>query len=343
MFRNLITDVAGLSIGNADSADLASGVTVVLCDRPAVAAVDVRGGAPGTRETDLLNPSATVERVDAVVLSGGSAFGLAAAQGVMEWLAAHGRGLPVGQRRVPIVPAAILMDLNNGGNKDWGAKNPYPALGESAADQAGPGFALGRVGAGWGAKAGRLKGGLGSASAVDPDTGITIGALIAANPLGSPVMPGSDTLWAWWLERGGELDIQRPPRGFPPDPMADLALQPDASARDHTVIGVVATDADLSKAEAHRLAVMAQDGLARALRPSHTPFDGDCLFCLSTGVQPLPGGAATESRARPLARLGGLAADTVARALARGIVQAEGYGRWPGYREVRDQLAAGTF
>lgn len=341
MARNLLTDVAGLKVGNADDGVLASGVTVVLFDEPAVAAVDVRGGAPGTRETDLLAPSTLVERVDALVLSGGSAFGLAAAQGAVDWLAARGRGLPVGDHRVPIVPAAILMDLTNGGNKDWGGLNPYPALAQRACNRAGAGFTLGTAGAGWGAKAHRLKGGLGSASAVEPETGVTVGALIAANPLGSVVMPGTDTLWAWWLERDGELDGQTPPPRPPADPMADLDFRTDMTPRDSTTIGLVATDAVLSKAEAQRLAVMAQDGLTRAIRPSHSPFDGDCLFAAATGRRALTPAGAPEARARALARLGALAADTVARAVARGVVEAAGYGRFPAYREVRAVLAQG--
>ncbi|AWK87861.1 P1 family peptidase [Azospirillum thermophilum] len=325
--RNLITDVDGILVGNAQDQTVRSGVTVVLPDRPAVAAVDVRGGAPGTRETDALNPTCLVEQVDAVVLTGGSAFGLDAAAGAMGWLAARGRGFPVGDRRVPIVPAAVLFDLLNGGDKEWGETPPYRALAAAACDAAGPAFALGNAGAGLGAKAGDIKGGLGSASAVMPD-GLQVGALIAVNPVGSAVMPGRDTLWAWAWEQDGEMGGQTPPAGpVPLDPVLPFldAAVPGAN----TTIGVVATNAVLTKAEALRLATMAHDGMGRAIRPAHTPFDGDTLFGLATGTQALPDGPA---RAVALARLGALAADCVARAIGRGVYEAESLGPWPSYR-----------
>ena len=207
--RNLITDVPGIAVGNAEDRRAWTGVTVVLPDRAVVAAVDVRGGGPGTRETTAMDASSGVPTVDAIVLSGGSAFGLDAAQGAMDWLAARGRGVAVGSARVPIVPAAILFDLLNGGDKGW-ATLPYRALALAACEGAGPDFALGNAGAGHGAKAGPLKGGLGSVSAVMPD-GATIGALVAANPVGSVVMPGTGTFWAWAFEQAGELGGQRPP------------------------------------------------------------------------------------------------------------------------------------
>ncbi|WP_207480835.1 P1 family peptidase [Arenibaculum pallidiluteum] len=328
--RNLLTDVDGLLVGNAGDAALRSGVTVVLPERPCVAAVDVRGGAPGTRETDALDPACWVDRVDALVLSGGSAFGLDAAQGAMAWLAARGRGFPVGSVRVPIVPAAILFDLLNGGDKDWGDARPYDALARRACEAAGPAFDLGNQGAGLGAKAGALKGGLGSASAVCPD-GLQVGALIAANPVGSVVVPGTGTFWAWMLEQDGEMGFQRPPAG--PIPMAAGIERPQgARLGGNTTIGVVATNARLSKAEAQRLAIMAQDGLARAIRPVHTPFDGDTIFALATGTAELPT-EPTGDRAAALYRLGTLAADCAARAVARGVFAAGTLGPWPAYRE----------
>jgi len=328
--RNLITDVDGIRVGNAADTRVWTGVTVVLPDRPAVAAVDVRGGAPGTRETDALNPSCLVDRVDAVVLSGGSAFGLEAASAAATWLAARGRGYEVGPVRVPIVPAAILFDLLNGGDKAWGENPPFSALARSACETVSLEFGLGNVGAGYGAKAGDLKGGLGSASLVTGD-GLQVGALIAANPFGSAVMPGQATLWAWALELAGEMGGQPLPTGpVPPDAgLPDHVIaRAGAKAGANTTIGVVAVNADLTKAEALRLATMAHDGLARAVRPAHTPFDGDTLYVLATGTRPLP-----EPRPYHLARLGAHAADVAARAVARGVYHAETLGPFPAYRE----------
>lgn len=334
--RNLITDVAGLRVGNAEDRAARSGVTVVLPDARTVAAVDVRGGGPGTRDTELLDPTCLVDAVDAIVLSGGSVYGLEAAAGVTCWLADAGRGFPLGPLRVPICPSAILFDLLNGGDKGWGARPPYRDLGLAACAAATLEVPLGNVGAGLGAKAGVLKGGLGSASAVDGASGLTVGALIAANPVGSAVMPGQPTLWAWALEQRGELGGQPPPlRGS--DLEAEFpALPATAEPGGNTTIGVVATDAVLTKAEAKRLAMMAQDGLARAVRPSHTPFDGDTLFVLATGARPLP-----EPRALALARLGAIAADTAARALARGVYEAESLGPFPGYRATHGGALTG--
>ncbi|MFQ5973315.1 MAG: P1 family peptidase [Alphaproteobacteria bacterium] len=327
---NLITDVEGVRVGNADDPRLRSGVTVVLPDEPAVAGVDVRGGAPGTRESDILSPQALLDRVDAVVLSGGSAFGLDAASGVMAWLRGRGRGHPVGDAIVPIVPAAILFDLLNGGDKDWGEANPYAGLGRKACAAANKAFGLGNAGAGLGARAGPLKGGLGSASAVD-ETGLSVGAIVAVNAVGSPVMPGQPTLWAWSLEQGDELGGQPAPTG-PSDLEPELHLsahtQEDGGIG-NTVIGVVATNAHLDKAQAGRVALMAHDGIARALRPAHTPLDGDVIFCLATGR-----GGAGRPDALALARLGAVGADCVARATARGVYAADPLGRMPGYRAI---------
>jgi L-aminopeptidase/D-esterase-like protein len=323
--RNLITDVAGILVGNAEDSKIRTGVSVVLAQRPAVAAVDVRGGAPGTRETDALDPSSLVETVDAVVLSGGSAFGLEAASAAMTWLAARGRGFPVGTTRVPIVPAAILFDLLNGGDKDWGESPPYAALGRAACAAAGESFALGNAGAGYGAKAGTLKGGLGSVSAVTAD-GLQMGVLVAVNAHGETVMPGESCFWAWPFERQGELGGQRPPhRALPaesdPMPMAGPGIA------GNTTIAVVATNAIVSRAEARRIAIMAQDGFARAIRPVHTPFDGDTVFVLATGAQALLG-----PRPFAVARLGAIAADCLARAVARGVYSAATLGDITGYR-----------
>jgi L-aminopeptidase/D-esterase-like protein len=323
--RNLITDVAGLRVGQAADAAARSGVTVILADGRAVAACDVRGGAPGTRETDALGPEMLVDAADAVVLSGGSVWGLAAADGVTAVLGAGGQGyrmavLP-GVPPSPIVTAAILYDLANGGDKAWGEDPPYRALGMAAARAAGADFALGSAGAGLGAMAGRLKGGLGSASVVGED-GNTVGAIVAVNSFGAVVAPGGRSFWAAPYEIGAE---------FGGLGSAGLAAEPDdwglakrgaPTARENTTIACVATDADLTPAEAKRFAIMAQDGLARAIRPAHTPFDGDVVFALATGKRPLP-----ERRLAAVARLGSLAADCLARAIARGVFEAAA---WPG-------------
>lgn len=327
--RNLITDVDGLRVGNAEDAGAWSGTSVLLPDRPAVAAVDVRGGAPGTHETDALAPTCLVERVDALVLTGGSAFGLEAAAGAMGWLAARGRGFAVGPARVPIVPCAVLFDLLNGGDKAWGDAPPYRRLAAAALDAAGERFSLGNAGAGLGAKAGLLKGGLGSASIVEEATGLQVGALVAVNAAGHAVMPGQPTLWAWAWELEGEMGGQPPPTAPVPPDEAQPSPVAAAAVGGNTTIGAVATNVALTKAEALRVAIMAQDGLARALRPAHTPFDGDTLFALSTGTIDRP----EEPRPVLLARLGALAADCVARAIGRGVFEAETLGAFPAYRD----------
>jgi L-aminopeptidase/D-esterase-like protein len=326
--RNLITDVDGILVGNAEDSRALTGATIVLPDKAAVASGDVRGGGPGTRETDLLDPAATVDTVHAIALSGGSAFGLATADGVMSWLAARGRGFDVAGSIVPLVPGAILFDLNNGGDKAWGELPPYRALGIEACDNAGRNFALGNAGAGLGARAGNLKGGLGSASSVD-DAGLQVGALIAVNSRGFVSMEGQKQFWAWPFEQNGEFGNLPPPGGpVSLEVSVDRGGAASGTVRGHTTIGVVATNAVLSKAEARRVAIMAQDGLARAIRPIHTSFDGDALFVLATGTVELPG-------VRPLAlsRLGSMAADCVARAVARGVYEAKSAGGMVAWRE----------
>ncbi|RJE82545.1 P1 family peptidase [Paracoccus onubensis] len=305
--RNLITDVTGLKVGNAQDTRLRSGVTVLTADRPFVAAVNVMGGAPGTRETDLLAPDKLVGQADALVLSGGSGFGLAACDGVMAALAEAGRGFAVGAARVPIVPGAILFDLLNGGGKDW-RDNPYPALGRAAYAGAGREFALGSEGAGTGALTRNLWGGLGSASAV-LENGLTVGALVAVNALGSATVGDSAHFWAapWELEdEFGGLGL---PAHFP----ADAEPQPYKQPGEATTIAIVATDAVMDKAGLLRLATAAHDGLARSLVPSHTPLDGDLVFAVSTGRKPLP-----DAVSAPFL-LGHAAATSLARAVARGV------------------------
>ena len=307
--RNLITDVAGLKVGQAEDTRVRSGVTVLLGEAPFVAGLHVMGGAPGTRETELLAPDRLVQEVDALVLSGGSAFGLDAASGVADGLRGMGRGFEVGGQRVPIVPGAILFDLLNGGDKDW-TENPYKRLGRAALENAAEAFELGSAGAGVGATTADLKGGLGSASAV-LENGITVGALVAVNALGSAVMGGGPHFWAAPFEIGGEFGGLGPGRH---DPQTEP--RPEARLGEATTIAIVATDAALSQAQATRLAVAAHDGMARALVPSHTLLDGDLVFAAATGARALadPGFDAL--------RLGHAAAACLARAIARGVYHA---------------------
>ena len=310
--RNLITDVAGVKVGHADDARLASGVTAILFDQPAAAAVDVRGGAPGTRETDLLDAHRTVQAIDAVVLSGGSAFGLDSGAGVQAWLRGHGRGFAVGDIRVPIVPGAALFDLTNGGDKDWGRFSPYRDLGFAAAENASLDFKLGTAGAGFGATTFGLKGGLGSASAQTRE-GHTVGAIVAVNACGSVTVGTSKHFWAAAFEQNGEFGGC----GLP-DTVPREALVPHAKGRpgENTTIALIATDAALDKAQCHQVAVMAQDGLARAIYPVHTTLDGDTVFAAATGVRPLQAPVAEVSE------IGAIAANVLARAVARGIYEA---------------------
>jgi L-aminopeptidase/D-esterase-like protein len=311
--RNLITDVAGVLVGHADDARLASGVTAIIFEEPAVAAVDVRGGAPATRETDLLEPHRTAERIDAVVLSGGSAFGLDAGAGVQALLRERGRGFAIGDIRVPLVCGASMFDLLNGGDKNWGRFPPYRDLGYSAAAQAGNTFALGTIGAGFGATTINLQGGLGSASAVTRD-GHTVGALAVVNACGSVNVGRSAHFWAAPFEVGSEFGGLGFPREVPPE-----ALIPISKGRpgENTTIAIVATDATLSKAQAKELAVIAQDGFSRAIYPAHTTLDGDTVFAAATGRRPLA------DAINELTEIGTIAANTLARAVARGIFEAK--------------------
>ncbi|WP_170411506.1 P1 family peptidase [Ruegeria atlantica] len=311
--RNLITDIPGLLVGNAQDDALKSGATVLTATEPFTASVHVMGGAPGTRETDLLAPDKSVSRVDAIVLSGGSAFGLDACSGVADALQAQHRGFEVGNAVVPIVPGAILFDLLNGGDKAW-AENPYRVLGRRAFEDAADQFDLGTVGAGTGALAAMHKGGLGSASFV-LDNGVTVGALVAANPLGSVTTPGDRHFWAAPFEYGDEFG------GLGPDASTGLgrsvtsrkakAMRPAEPDNANTTIAIVATDAALSKPQCQRLAVAAHDGIARAVVPAHTPGDGDLVFGVSTGSHQL---AEVE-----LGLLGHVASICLARAIARAV------------------------
>jgi L-aminopeptidase/D-esterase-like protein len=313
--KNLITDVKGLYVGNAGDDILKSGTTVLVGDRPFTAAVDVMGGAPGTRETDLLGADKTAQEIDALVLSGGSAFGLDAASGVVNELRNQGRGFAVGDAIVPIVPAAILFDLLNKGDKSW-TDNPYQDLGRKALLDASSDFDLGTIGAGIGALTAMQKGGLGSASLV-LENGITIGALVAANPCGSVTTPGERHFWAAPFEIDNEFGglgvDQRSGLCFAPESLKNAALSP----RGNTTIAIVATDAKLTKAQAKRIAVAAQDGMGRAIVPAHTPFDGDLIFAVSTGDKEL------SNPEIDILEIGAAAAHCLARAIARGVFHAK--------------------
>ena len=311
----LITDIAGLRVGHADDARLASGVTAIVFDKPAVAAIDVRGGGPGTREDAALGLANTVDRIDGIALSGGSAFGLEAGGGVQAYLAERGRGFVVRDAVIPIVPGAICFDLLNGGDKAWGRFPPYRDLGYRAAAGAAVDFALGSVGAGLGASTATFKGGLGSASAKTP-AGVTVGALVVVNAVGSVTIGDGPWFWAAPFEQDNEFGGRGLPPSFSPD-MLKLRIKggPTATEAEATTLAVVATDAALTKPQAKRLAMIAQTGMARAIYPVHAPLDGDLLFAVATGekpVDPLVG----------LTELGMVAANALARAIARGVFHA---------------------
>ncbi len=315
ILHNLITDVAGVRVGHAHDHKLASGVTAILFDKPAVASIDVRGGGPGIRDGVLLEPVNTVEQVDGFTLSGGSAFGLDAGGGVQAWLAERGRGFAIGNATIPIVPGAVVFDMINGGDKAWGRFSPYRDLGYAAAEAAGDNFALGSVGAGLGATTATLKGGLGSASATTPG-GVTVGAIAVVNAIGSATIGDGPWFWSAPFEQDGEFGGLGMPQPFTPD-MLKVRLKGAAtpSAVENTTLVAVVTDAALTKTQVKRLAMLAQTGFARAIYPVHAPLDGDVVFAAATGVKPV----------EPLAgltELGTIAANTVARAIARGVYEA---------------------
>lgn len=306
--RNLITDVSGALVGNAGDDTLKSGVTVFSAEQRFTAAVHVMGGAPGTRETDLLAPENTIGQIDALVLTGGSAFGLDAAHGVVDHLRAEGRGLALAGQTIPLVPAAVIFDLPNGGDKSW-TENPYPDLGRRAAAAMSREFALGTEGAGVGATTANLKGGLGSASVVLED-GAMVGALVVANPVGSVVTGDSGAFWAAPFEIGAEFGARGLAPSFDVNPATKLE-------RLNTVIAVAATDVELTKSQAKRMAIAAHDGIARAVVPAHTPQDGDLVFAASLGDRPM-----ADPMLGPL-QLGHAAAACLARAIARAVFEAD--------------------
>ncbi|MCB2192089.1 MAG: P1 family peptidase [Deltaproteobacteria bacterium] len=327
--NNCITDVSGLKVGSYTDLDALCGCTLVLCPKGATAGVDVRGAAPGTRETDLLDPVNLVNEVHAVSLSGGSVYGLACADGAVRWLSKQGVGFPLDDAGhvAPIVPGAVLFDLGRGVEfvppvgPDWGR-----AACEAASSEP---IALGCLGAGTGAVAGGMKGGLGSASEV-LETGVTVGAVVAVNSLGSLLNPATGMLW----ELGQEVNHEFGPeaaiaRVLPPWP-------PQAEPAKNTTIGVVATDTTLNKAQCKKVAQMAQDGLARAIRPTHTMFDGDTIFALATAQRPLPSepGFFGPPEATAITEIGRAAADCLSRAIIRAAMAAESLGGWPCFRDL---------
>jgi L-aminopeptidase/D-esterase-like protein len=312
--KNLITDVPGVRVGNAHDEALASGVTAIMFDEPAVAAIDVRGGGPGTRESALLDLANTVERIDALTLSGGSAFGVESGSGIQAWLAERGRGFVIREAVVPIVPGAVVFDLLNGGNKKWGRFAPYRDLGYDAANIAGDTFALGTAGGGYGATTATFKGGLGSASARTKD-GITVGAIVIVNAIGTATVGDGPWFWAAPFEQNNEYGGRGLPGTFTPDMLAPRLKGGPAAGMENTTIAVLATDAALTKTQARRLAIIAHTGFARAIYPVHAPLDGDAVFAASTGqkqIDPLYG----------LTELGLLASNVMARAIARGVYEA---------------------
>ena len=336
-----ITDVAGIEVGHHHRCDndatvgepdspgrgWACGTTVIVAPPGTVGAVDVRGGAPGSRETELLHPSNSVRHVDAVVLTGGSAYGLAAADGVMAWLAERGRGVQLTGGTVPIVPAAVIFDLPVGA---WSSR-PTADFGYAAAQAAGPDVAIGCVGAGVGARAGVLKGGVGTASTV-LESGVTVGAIVVVNSAGEVFDPTTGLPWMAALAAEFGLGVPTSER------VARLAARHRDASPLNTTIAVVATDAVLSKAACHRMAVAAQDGLAHAIRPAHTPLDGDTVFALATGTVEVPPNPDTPAAMSPetalVTALGAAAADTLARAVINGVLAAESVAGIPSYRDM---------
>lgn len=330
--RNDLTDVVGLAVGCAEDAAARTGVTVIVAKTPALCAVSVAGGGPGTRESDALQAGNLAQTVDAITLAGGSVYGLAAAEGVVAALGAAGRGFQLrdtpGAPRSPIVPAAILYDLANGGDKAWGETPPYRALGMAALAAAGGRVPLGNAGAGYGAAAGALKGGQGSASICTPD-GVTVAALACVNAFGSTTMPGGKAFWAWPYEIDREFGglMPSPGGGAAPEDWSGTKAAPQPRA--NTTLAVVATDAALRHDDLIRVAQMASAGLARAIRPVFAPFDGDVVFALSTAQRPAP-----EPALFTVARIGALAADCAARAIARGVYEAQALGEMRAWRDV---------
>lgn len=332
---NAITDVGGIRVGHYQRLDpdaslgagWACGVTVVLAPPGTVGAVDCRGGAPGTRETDLLDPVNSVRFVDAVLLAGGSAYGLAAADGVMRWLEENQRGVALGAGVVPIVPAAVIFDLPVGA---WDCR-PTAEFGYAACEAAGTNVDVGTAGAGVGARAGVLKGGVGTASTM-LQSGVTVGAVVVVNSVGNVLDPATGL--PWQADLMDEFALKAPPA----EQLQALARLSTAESPLNTTIAVIATDAGLSPAACRRVAIAAHDGLARTIRPAHTPLDGDTVFALATGaveVPPEPGlPAALSPETGLVSAVGAAAADCLARAVLGAVVAAESVAGIPSYRDM---------
>jgi L-aminopeptidase/D-esterase-like protein len=331
---NLITDIPGIRVGNAHDARVATGVTAIVFDTPNVASGVTRGGAPGSRDTALLEPEMTVSSIDAIVLSGGSLFGLDAAGGAVSFLRGQGRGMKIRGVNVPIAVQAISFDLLNGGDKDWGRMPPYWELGWQASEAAAAGgFALGTVGGGYGTTTATLKGGLGSASAITA-SGFAVAAITVVNAVGSATIGEGPHFWAAPWEVESEFGGLGQPAHIAP---RDLVLRVKSGAPPSTTIALVVTDAQLTKSQAKRLAIMADDGLARALRPAHAPMDGDTVFAVATLERPL------RDEARDLTEIGLAAADCLARAIPRGVYEATALpfpGAVPAWRDLFTQDGA---
>ncbi len=327
---NSLMDVAGIYVGHAQDAKLRSGVTVLHFDEAMACAVDMHGGGPATRETDAVGSDATLGIAHAITLSGGSVFGLAAGDAVAQALCARGIGFSpvVGARPVPLVPGACIYDLANGGAKDWDNTAPYTALAHEALS-APSSSAIGSVGAGIGAVAGAWRGGLGTASIITD--GITIAALVVVNPIGSPVMPDGRTLWAWPFELGDEFGGRRPNTDMPASATLPIDIKGGRAPGAATCIGAVAVSVPVARETLRRIAIMAQDGLARAIRPSHAQFDGDTLFALAPLDRP-------PSDPDLSMLLGSAAADCVARSVGRAVWAADA--GWPGTPSLREASIA---
>ncbi|MCP4182338.1 MAG: P1 family peptidase [Hyphomicrobiales bacterium] len=314
--NNLITDIHGLNVGNAHDDTLNSGVTAMIMDHPMTASAHVMGGGPGTRDTELLSPENTVEQIDGLFLSGGSAFGLDAGAGVQAWLRQHDRGFSLAGQTIPLVPGAILFDLINGGNKEWGQYSPYRELGYEAAEKSDKMFSLGSVGAGKGALTAGLLGGLGSASLI-LENGIMLGALVAVNALGSVLMGSSKNFWATPFELDDEFGGKGLPSSLPDQTAClNIKFRDEIRSNKNTTIAIIATDAVLTKSQAKRLAIAAHDGFARAIWPSHTPLDGDIIFSVASGSSGI------KPEINDWIDLGAHAASTMSRAVARGVFEA---------------------
>ncbi len=315
--NNLITDVDGILVGNAENEIVGTGTTVLIPPEGSTASADVRGGAPGTREVGALNPYNLVDTIDAIVLSGGSTWGLDAASSVANFIGKTGRGFKSGNdvKNVPMVPGAILFDLNNGGNKDWGDESPYHKLGVEASQKASQKFDLGNVGAGFGAKAGSLKGGLGSAS-VENKFGLKIGGLFAVNSFGSVVNSDTGQFWGASDELNNEFGNKGAPQEHPTDVLAGSAIG-HALEKNNTTIGIVATNAKLDSKTAKRIAIMSHTGMSRAIRPIHTPVDGDVIFVVSTNTYD------KELSYREINEIGELGARVCCRSISRAVYEAK--------------------